>query len=252
MEHAVKIDYIPGFYPDPWWKKRPNSYMLFSTHLQNSVSFGCHSRPQTAPGGSERCHCPPHTEHTVANGSQCDVSSQRWALVFSFMKRSCAWMEPNNRQDYRIQTFISDKVGLLRWDIHMNDDVNEEVFLLFLALSLLLLVFFIVTQFIGVMGISLRSFSLIFISSNFFSMFCLGFPSVFTWSYLFLCAQSLQITPTPASLLIKNHSGRVWRGSCSVPVICHSIWWICSYLLSAAPANLYLPHPEMRQNGCRG
>lgn len=50
----------------------------------------------------------------------------------------------------------------------MNDDVNEEVFLLSLALSLLLLVFFIVTQFIGVMGISLRSFRLIFISSNFF------------------------------------------------------------------------------------
>lgn len=86
-------------------------------------------------------HCPPHIEHTVANGSQGDVSSQRWALAFSFIKRSCVCVETNHKQDYRIQTFISDKVGLLGWDIHMNDDVNEEVFLLSLALSLLLLVF---------------------------------------------------------------------------------------------------------------
>lgn len=141
MERAVKIDCIPEFYPDPWWKKRPNFCVLFSKHLQNSPSFGCHSRPQTAPGGSEWCHCPSYTEHTVANGSQCDVSSQRRGLTFSFMKRSCAWVESNNRQDYRIQTFISEKVGLLRWDIHVNDDVNEEVFLLSLALSLLLLGF---------------------------------------------------------------------------------------------------------------
>lgn len=140
MDCTFKTGWIPEFYPDPWWKKRPDSYVLFSKHLQNSFSFGCHSRPETAPGGSERCHCPPHTEHTVANGSQCDVSSQRWALAFSCMKRSCVWVEPNHKQDYRIQTFISDEVGLLRWDIHMNDDVNE-VFLLSLALSLLLLVF---------------------------------------------------------------------------------------------------------------
>lgn len=193
MERTVKIDCIPEFYPDPWWKKRPNFCVLFSKHLQNSLSFGCHSRPQTAPGGSEWCHCPSHTEHTVANGSQCDVSSQRRALAFSFMKRSCAWVESNNRQDYRIQTFISEKVGLLRWDIHVNDDVNKErcqrrsVSFVSCSFSSPFGIF-IVTQSLGIKGISLRSFRLIFISSNFFSMFCLGFPSVFTWSYLFLCA----------------------------------------------------------------